>query len=80
MMKGLMGRCLSHEMALDRVQAKAEQTKEELLQLRNWKPKMKKKLELSEKARKSLEQVTEEAKKALESKDKEIEDLKNEVR
>ena len=80
MMKGLMGRCLSHEMALDCVQAKAEQMKEELLQLRNWKPKMEKKLELSEKARKSLEQVTEEAKKALESKDKEIEDLKNEVR
>ena len=41
---------------------------------------MEKKLELSEKARKSLEQVTEEAKKTLESKDKEIEELKNEVR
>ena len=80
MMKGLMGRCLSHETALDRVRAKAEQTEEELLKLRNWKPKMVKKLELSEKARKSLEQVTEEAKKALESKDKEIVDLKNEVR
>ena len=40
---------------------------------------MEKKLELSEKARKNLEQVTEEAKKALESKDKEIEYLKNEV-
>ena len=80
MMKGLMGRCLNHKTALDRVRAKAEQTEEELLQLRNWKPKMEKKLELSEKARKNLEQVTEEAKKALESKDKEIEDLKNEVR
>ena len=41
---------------------------------------MEKKLELSEKARKNLEQVTEEAKKTLESKDKEIEELKNEVR
>ena len=80
MMKGLMGRCLSHEMALDRVRAKAEQTEEELLRLRNWKPKMEKKLELSEKARKGLQKVTEEAKKALESKDKEIEELKNEVR
>ena len=80
MMKGLMGRCLSHETTLDRIRAKAEQTEEELLQLRNWKPKMEKKLELSEKARKSLEQVTEEAKKALESKDKEIVELKNEVR
>ena len=80
MMKGLMGRCLSHETALDRVRAKAEQTEEELLQFRNWKPKMEKKLELSEKARKILEKATEEAKKALESKDKEIEELKNEVR
>ena len=80
MMKGLMGRCLNHETALDRVRAKAEQTEEELLQLRNWKPKMERKLELLEKARKSLEQVTEEAKKTLESKDKEIEELKNEVR
>ena len=41
---------------------------------------MERKLELSEKARKSLEQVMEEAKKTLESKDKEIEELKNEVR
>ena len=80
MMKGLMGRCLSHETALDRVRAKAEQTEDELNQLRNWKPKMERKLELSEKARKSLEQVMEEAKKTLESKDKEIEELKNEVR
>ena len=29
-MKGLMGRCLSHEMALERVRAKAEATKDEL--------------------------------------------------
>ena len=41
---------------------------------------MERKLELLEKARKNLEQVTEEAKKTLESKDKEIEELKNEVR
>ncbi|XP_050245970.1 uncharacterized protein LOC126693969 [Quercus robur] len=80
MMKGLIGRCLSQETALDRVRAKAEKTEEELLQLRNWRPKIEKKLELSEKARKSLEQMTEEAKKALESKDKEIAELKNEVR
>ena len=65
MMKGLKGRCLSHETALDCVRAKAKQTEDELNQLQNWKPKMEKKLELSEKARKSLEQVTEEAKKAL---------------
>ena len=41
---------------------------------------MERKLELSEKTRKNLEQVTEEAKKTLESKDKEIEELKNDVR
>ena len=41
---------------------------------------MEKKLELLEKARKSLEQVTEEAKRGLEGKDKEIQDLKDEVR
>ena len=79
-MKGLMGRCLGHETALERVRAKGEQTKDELNQLRNWKPKMEKKLELSEKARKSLEKMTEEAKRALEGNDKEIQDLKNEVR
>ena len=55
MMKGLMGRCLRHETTLERVRAKAEQTEDKLNQLRNWKPKMEKKLELSEKARKSLE-------------------------
>ena len=80
MMKGLMGWCLSHETILDRVRAKAEQTEEKILQLRNWKPKMERKFELSEKARKNLEEVTKEARKTLESKEKEIEDLKNEVR
>ena len=29
-MKGLMGRCLSHETALERVRAKAEATEDEL--------------------------------------------------
>ena len=55
MMKRLMGRCLSHETAVECVRAKAEQTEDELNQLRNWKLKMEKKLDLSEKARKSLE-------------------------
>ena len=41
---------------------------------------MEKKLELSEKARKGLEQSTEEVKKAFKGKDKEIQDLKDEVR
>ena len=66
-------------MTLERVRVKAEQTEDKLNQLRSWKPKMEKKLELSEKARKSLEQSTKEAKKVFEGKDKEIQDLKDEV-
>ena len=40
---------------MDRVRAKAEQTKEELGQLYKWKSTMEKKLDLSEQARKELE-------------------------
>ena len=72
MVKGLMGRCLKHEATLERVRSKAEQTEDELNQLRSWKSKMEKKFKLSEKVRKDLEQSMEEAKKALEGKDKEI--------
>ena len=54
-MKGLMGRCLNHETALERVRAKAELTKDELSQLKNWKSIMEKKFDLSEKVRKELE-------------------------
>ena len=62
---------------MERVWSKAEQTKDELNQLRSWKTKMEKKFELSEKVRKELEQSTEEAKKTLEGKKKEIQDLKD---
>ena len=55
MMKGLMGRCLTNETALKRVQAKAGEMEEELNQLQVWKSKMEKKFELSERARKDLE-------------------------
>ena len=72
MMKGLMGRCLKHEVTLKRVWAKAEQTEDELNQLRSWKTKMEKKFELSERVRKDLEQSAEETKKTLEGKEKEI--------
>ena len=72
MMKGLMGRCLTHETALEHVRAKAELTEDELNQLQNWKSKMEKKFELSERVRKDLEQSMEEVKKALEDKDKEV--------
>ena len=80
MMKGLMGRCLKHEATLERVRTKTEQTEDELNQLWSWKTKMEKKLELSERVRKDLEQSMEEAKKALEGKDKEIQDLKDGLR
>ena len=55
MMKRLMGRCLKHKETLEHVRTKAEQTEDELNQLRSWKTKMEKKLELSERVRKDLE-------------------------
>ena len=76
MMKGLMGRCLNHETALERVWAKADATKDEPSQLKNWKSMMEKKFDLSEKGRKDLKQRMEEMKKVLEGKDKKIKDLK----
>ena len=75
-----MDRCLNREAALERVRAKAEQTEDELSQLHKWKSTMEKKFDLSEQARKELEQRTEEARKALEAKDKEVQDLKKKLR
>ena len=75
-----MDRCLNRQAALHRVRAKAEQTEDELGQLHKWKSTMEKKLDLSEQARKELEQKTEEAGKALEIKEKEIQDLKEKLR
>ena len=37
MMKGLMGRCLNHEMELDRVRARANKMEDELNSLKAWK-------------------------------------------
>ena len=68
MMKGLIGRCLKMEAAIKRVRSKAEQTKDELNQLRSWKAIMEKKFELSERERKELEQSMGETKKALKGK------------
>ena len=76
MMKGLMGRCLTHETALERARAKAELTKDELNQLQNWKSKMEKKFAHLERVRKKLEQKT---KKAVKDKDKEVRDLKDQL-
>ena len=79
-MKGLMDRCLNRDAALECVWAKAEQTEDELGQLHKWKSTMEKKFDLSEQARKELEQKTDEAGKALEIKEKEIQDLKETLR
>ena len=65
MMKGLMGQCLKNEATLEHVRFKAEQTEDELNQLRSWKTTMEKKFELLERERKELEQSVGEAKKAL---------------
>ena len=43
-----MDRCINHEMALECVRAKVEQTKDELGQLNKWKSTMEKKFDLSE--------------------------------
>ena len=80
MMKGLMGRCLTNETALERVRVKAGEMEEELNQLQVWKSKMEKKFDLSESARKDLEQSMEEAKKAFKGKDKEVKDLEDRLR
>jgi len=79
-MKGLMGRCLHHETTLERELVKADLTEDKLSQLKAWKSNMEKKFDLSEKVRKELEQGMEEAKKILEDKDKEIQDLMDQLR
>ena len=48
MMKGLMGRCLNHKTTLGRVREKAKLTKEELIELKNWKLVTEQKLKLAE--------------------------------
>ena len=59
MMKGLMGRCLNHETALDRIRKRANETKEELSGLKVWKVGMDKKFAMLETIRKELEQKME---------------------
>ena len=80
MMKGLMGRCLNHETALDRVRAKANKTEDELNDLKAWKVGMEKKFNMLEKARKELEEHMETMRKVLEDKEKEIKGAKDQLR
>ena len=79
MMKGLMGRCLNHKIALERVKAKANETEEELNSLKTWRVNMEKKLSLSEKVKKELDQQVETLGKVLEDKEKEIKDAKDQL-
>ena len=79
-MKELMGQCLKHEAALEHVRSKAEQTEDELNQLRSWKTTMEKKFDFSEREKKELKQSMEEEKKALEGKETKIKNLKDGLR
>ena len=54
MMKGLISRCLNHEMALDHIRAKASLMEDELNELKAWKTVQEKKLALLEEARGEL--------------------------
>lgn len=55
MTKGLMGRCLNHETALDRIKAKANLMEDELNELKAWKTGMEKKFAYSQQVRAELE-------------------------
>ena len=80
MMKGLMGQCLNHEMALDRIRKRANDTEDELRGLKAWKVGMDKKFSTSETVRKELEQKVELLEKALANKEKEVKDAKDQLR
>ena len=80
MMKGLIGRCLKNEVALEHVRFKAEQTEDELNQLWSWKTIMEKKFELSKRERNELEQSMGEVKTTLEGKETKIKKLKEGLR
>ena len=79
MMKGLMGWCLNHEMALNHVRAKANETEDELNGLKAWKVGMEKKFATSESVRKELKENVETLKKVLDDKEKEIKDAKDQL-
>ena len=80
MMKGLMERCLNHEMTLDCIRKKAIEIEDELSGLKAWKVGMDKKFDMSETVRKELEQKVELLEKALVDKEKEMKDAKDQLR
>ena len=77
MMKGLIGRCLNHKIALDCVRAKARSTEDELAELKTWKTGKEKKLSYSEQVRGKMEKQMEMLRQVLEDKEKEIGDAKD---
>ena len=77
MMKGLIGCCLNHETALDRLRTKATLMEDELNELKSWKVVQEKKLSLSEEARCELEKQMELLQKVLVDKEKEITEAKD---
>ena len=79
MMKGLMDHCLSYEMALDCVKAKAQATEVELGELKAWKTVQEKKLALSKQVQGKLEKQTKVLKQVLKDKEKEIKTIKDQL-
>ena len=79
MTKGLMDRALRNETALERVRDKARLAEEELLELKNWKVVMEKKLKLAEEARDEHQRTVEELKAVLEDKEDELRLAKKKV-
>ena len=79
-MKGLMGHCLNHEMALERVRAMARSMEDELAELKAWKTVQEKRLALSEQVRGELEKQTEMLRQVLEDKEKDINDAQDWLR
>ena len=72
MTKGLMDRALRNETALERVRDQARLAEEELLELKNWKVVMEKKIKLVEEARDKHQRTVEELKAVLEDKEDEL--------
>ena len=75
-----MGRCLNHEMTLDRIREKARLTEDELNELRAWKVVQEKKLALAEQAKDEFEKMMKQLKQVLQDKEKEICDAKDWLR
>lgn len=79
MMRGLVGHCLNHETALDRVRAKARLMEDEHAELKAWKMVQEKKLALSMQVQGELEKQTVVLRQVLDDKEKEIQTAKDQL-